>query len=139
VDAAKIATDAGLGAARINMIMQAAFYQLSKVILPKEKAIDLLKEDIRKTYAHKGPKVINMNINAVDKALDGLIHVNVNPEWKYLEDDKETRNDQLRKGILGDIPDSVRNIMDPLVKLELKNSPVSTFQPGGGFETGTCE
>jgi len=86
-----------------------------------------------------------MNINAIDKAIEGMFQVEVKDEWKYLEDDKETRNDQLRKGILsknnvlGEIPKEVKNIMDPLVKLELKNSPVSTFQPGGGFETGTCE
>jgi Pyruvate/2-oxoacid:ferredoxin oxidoreductase gamma subunit len=49
VDAAKIASEAGLGASRINNIMQAAFYRLSKVILPWEKAVELLKDDVKKT------------------------------------------------------------------------------------------
>jgi len=109
------------------------------VISPRDKALDLLKDDIRKTYAHKGPDIINMNLKAVDKTIEGLLHVKINPEWKHLEDEKTTRVDNLRQGILGEVPEHVRNIMDPLVKLELKNSPVSVFTPGGGFETGTCE
>jgi len=40
--------------------MQAVFYYLSKAV-PKERAIEILKNDIAKTYKHKGEKVIQMN------------------------------------------------------------------------------
>jgi len=45
IDAVKIAGEVGLGG-RINMIMQTCFFKLANV-LPVEKAIGLLKEDIK--------------------------------------------------------------------------------------------
>ena len=52
IDAVKIAESVGLGG-RINMVMQAAFFKLSKV-LPVDDAIAYLKEAIEDTYGKKG-------------------------------------------------------------------------------------
>ena len=52
IDAVKIATELGLGG-RINMIMQAAFFQIAKVI-PPEEAFRYIKEAIEKTYGKEG-------------------------------------------------------------------------------------
>ena len=70
IDATRIAADAGLGQ-RINMVMQAAFYNLSGVLEP-DTAIKLLKQDIENVYGKKGPKVVKMNIDAVDQTLAAL-------------------------------------------------------------------
>jgi pyruvate-ferredoxin/flavodoxin oxidoreductase len=70
IDAVKIGAELGLGA-RINMIMQAAFFQIANVIPPKE-AFDYVKGAIKKTYGKKGDKVVQMNIDAVDRAVGAL-------------------------------------------------------------------
>ena len=67
IDAIKLGKKLGLGA-RINMIMQTAFFVISG-ILPKDKAIEAIKEAIVKTYGTKGEKVVNMNFAAVDAGI----------------------------------------------------------------------
>ena len=67
IDAVKIATELGLGG-RINMIMQAAFFQIAKVI-PPEEAFRHMKEAIQKSYGKKGQDVVKMNEAAVDGAV----------------------------------------------------------------------
>ena len=67
VDAYKVANETGMGA-RINTIMQTCFFAISKV-LPKDEAIGMIKDTIKKTYGVKGDKIVQMNFNAVDKAV----------------------------------------------------------------------
>jgi pyruvate-ferredoxin/flavodoxin oxidoreductase len=54
IDAVKIATELGLGG-RINMIMQAAFFQIANVI-PPEKAFNYMKDAIKKTYGKRAKR-----------------------------------------------------------------------------------
>jgi pyruvate-ferredoxin/flavodoxin oxidoreductase len=56
IDAIKLGKQLGLGA-RINMTMQTAFFTISG-ILPKDKAIQTIKDMIVKTYGAKGEKVV---------------------------------------------------------------------------------
>ncbi|NLY91370.1 MAG: pyruvate:ferredoxin (flavodoxin) oxidoreductase, partial [Firmicutes bacterium] len=70
IDAVKIASEVGLGG-RINMIMQVAFFKIAKVI-PFEDAVLYIKDAIKKTYGRKGDKIVNMNIQAVDRAIEAL-------------------------------------------------------------------
>ena len=56
IDAVKIGAELGLGA-RINMIMQAAFFQIANVI-PPEEAFNYMKAAIKKTYGKKGDKIV---------------------------------------------------------------------------------
>jgi len=60
IDGIALGKKLGLGA-RINMIMQTAFFSISGV-LPKDKAIEAIKKAIVKTYGAKGEKVVNMNL-----------------------------------------------------------------------------
>ncbi len=75
IDALKLAAAIGLGA-RINMIMQTAFFLISNVIT-KDEAITKIKEAIKKTYGVKGDKVVTMNYGAVDAAVKNIVAVNV--------------------------------------------------------------
>ncbi|MCW8850064.1 MAG: 2-oxoacid:acceptor oxidoreductase family protein [Melioribacteraceae bacterium] len=77
IDAVKIASELGLGG-RINMIMQAAFFHIANVI-PPEEAFNYMKDAIKKTYGKKGDKVVQMNVDAVDKAVDALKKVILTP------------------------------------------------------------
>ena len=70
IDAVKVAKEVGLKN-RINMVTQTAFFKLTNVI-PFEKATELLKAAIKKTYGQKGDDVVNMNYAAVDKAVETL-------------------------------------------------------------------
>lgn len=105
----------GLGK-HVNNVMQAVFYYLSKAV-PQDKAIEILKNDIAKTYKHKGEKVIEMNYKAVDEALSNLIRIEVKPEWINLSNDSETRMDKKRKNF-DEIPVVVTDLMDKMLSLE---------------------
>ena len=73
IDALSLAQAIGLGA-RINMIMQTAFFLISG-ILTKAEAIKAIKDAIQKTYGKKGEKVVKMNYDAVDAAVNNIVKV----------------------------------------------------------------
>ena len=69
----------GLGT-RINMVMQAAFFALAKVI-PLEDAVKYLKDSIVKSYGKKGQNVVDMNWAAVDAGVSEFHEVNYPASW----------------------------------------------------------
>jgi pyruvate-ferredoxin/flavodoxin oxidoreductase len=73
IDAVALGLALGLGA-RINMIMQTAFFMISG-ILTQEEAIAAIKKAIKKTYGKKGEKVVQMNYGAVDEAIKNIVQV----------------------------------------------------------------
>ena len=73
IDATKVARDSGMGG-RINTIMQVCFFALSGV-LPRDEAIEAIKNSIKKTYGKKGEEVVQMNLQAVDNTLAHLHEV----------------------------------------------------------------
>ncbi|MGD8329405.1 MAG: pyruvate:ferredoxin (flavodoxin) oxidoreductase, partial [Acidobacteriota bacterium] len=75
IDAMPVAEQAGMGK-RINTIMQTCFFALSGV-LPRDEAIECIKNAIKKTYTKKGDEVVRRNWAAVDMALDHLHQVEV--------------------------------------------------------------
>jgi pyruvate-ferredoxin/flavodoxin oxidoreductase len=70
INAIKLGEELGLGA-RINVIMQTAFFRISGII-PLEQAIDEIKGAIKKSYGKSGDKVVAMNNAAVDEALRNI-------------------------------------------------------------------
>ncbi len=70
VNALEVARETGMGV-RINTIMQTCFFALAG-ILPREQAIEQIKETIRKTYGKRGESVLRRNFAAVDAALEGM-------------------------------------------------------------------
>jgi len=73
IDAVSLGLALGLGA-RINMIMQTAFFLISG-ILTEDEAIKAIKNAIKKTYGKKGDKVVEMNYSAVDGAVKNIVEV----------------------------------------------------------------
>jgi len=124
IDATDIAQEIGLGN-RINMIMQAAFFKLSKVI-PLDDAIKYIKDAIKKTYGKKGEKIVNMNYKAVDRGIDALKKVEVPDSWK---DAVETVDI-----VKAQEPDYIKNILRVVNRQEGNTIPVSAFV---GVEDGT--
>ena len=64
MDASGLAEKFGLNG-KINMLCVEAILKLSRVI-PFEKAVEILKNDVRKTFAHKGEVVIQKNFQIID-------------------------------------------------------------------------
>ena len=128
VDAISIAREVGLGN-RINMIMQAAFFKLAKV-LPIDEAIKLLKESVEKTYGSKGAKIVEMNWQAIDRGVDALVKVEVPSSWKDAKDEDTTLKDE---------PEFITKVMHPMNRQEGDSLPTSAFvdAPDGTFPTGT--
>ena len=75
IDAGRIAREAGL-AGRINIVLQTCFFAISGV-LPREQAIDRIKESITKTYGKRGAEVVARNHAAVDRDARGAAPVEV--------------------------------------------------------------
>ncbi|MCD6596858.1 MAG: pyruvate:ferredoxin (flavodoxin) oxidoreductase, partial [Bacteroidales bacterium] len=130
INATKIAQQIGLGS-RTNTIMQSAFFKVSEVI-PYEQAVDEMKKAIVKSYGNKGEEIVNMNFGAVDKGGD-VTEIEVLAEWKNLKPvaPKDTRN----------IPDFIKNVVEPINALKGNDLPVSTFvgREDGTFPPGTAQ
>lgn len=117
INATKIAAEVGLGG-RTNMVMQAAFFNLSQV-LPLDEAVKLLKGAIVKDYGAKGDDIVRMNYAAVEQGIDALHKVEVKDSWK----NADTTKDFKIKGA----PDFINNILIPMNRQEGNDLPVSTF------------
>jgi pyruvate-ferredoxin/flavodoxin oxidoreductase len=129
IDAYGIAKEIGLGA-RINTIMQTAFFILSE-ILPKEEAIDKIKKFIKKTYGSRGEKILTMNYAAVDEA-PGHLH-------KIDYPDKVTSEREMLPPVPAEAPEYVREVIGKMIAKEGDDLPVSAFAPDGTFPTGTTK
>jgi len=123
INAVDIASSIGLGG-RINMVTQSAFFKLANVI-PIDEAVPLLKDAIKKTYGKKGEKIVAMNCEAVDKALDAIVEINVPASWRDAKDEAKEEKD---------VPEFIKKIVEPVNAQQGNKLPVSTFV---GIEDGT--
>jgi pyruvate-ferredoxin/flavodoxin oxidoreductase len=128
INAEKIASEVGLGG-RINMIMQTAFFKLANVI-PVDDAIAYLKDQIKKLFAKKSQKIVDMNFAAVDQALDNLVEIEYPESWAEATGKSATEKDE---------PDFVKNVMRPILAQQGDKLPVSAFQPDGIFPVDTSK
>ena len=128
IDAVKIAAEVGLGG-RINMIMQAAFFKIANVI-PPEEAFNYLKQAIKKTYGKKGEKVVQMNVDAVDKAVGAMKKIEVPASWATAGQEAYMKEDE---------PEFVQEVMRPMLAQQGDKLPVSVLPPDGVFPTATTK
>jgi len=129
IDAIGLAAELGLGA-RINVIMQTAFFKISNII-PIDTAVEAIKDSIQKTYGRKGQKVVEMNYAAVDGALDKVYEVTF--------PDKVTSKIKMRPAVPEDAPDFVKEVTAELIALRGDKLPVSKMPVDGKFPTGTTK
>ena len=128
IDAVAIASEVGLGG-RINMIMQTAFFKLANVI-PVEEAVDYLKDQIKKLFAKKSERLVEMNVTAVDQTLDNLVEIAYPESWAEAGGSPPAAKDE---------PDFVRNVMRPILAQQGDKLPVSAFRPDGIFPVDTSK
>ena len=130
IDATKVAHDSGMGG-RINTVMQVCFFALSGV-LPKDEAIEAIKNSIRKTYGKKGEEVVRMNLQAVDNTLAHLHEVP--PAGR-----QRNGTGPLLPPISPASPEFVRNVLGKIAAGDGDDLPVSAFPIDGTFPTGTTQ
>ena len=129
IDATQVAQDANLGK-RANTVLQTCFFAISG-ILPREEAIQKIKDAIVKSYSHKGEKVVKMNFNAVDKALENLFQVDYP---KVLTSEKQLAS------AMRNAPDGfVTDVLEKILAGFGDELPVSAFTIDGTFPTGTSQ
>jgi pyruvate-ferredoxin/flavodoxin oxidoreductase len=130
IDATKVAHDSGMGG-RINTVMQVCFFALSGV-LPKDEAIEAIKNSIRKTYGKKGEEVVKMNLQAVDNT---LAHLHEVPAAGF----KRNGTGPLLPPISPAAPEFVRRVLGKIAAGDGDELPVSAFPNDGTFPTGTTQ
>jgi pyruvate-ferredoxin/flavodoxin oxidoreductase len=130
IDAYKVAQETGMGG-RINTIMQTCFFALSKV-LPREDAIQKIKEAIQKTYSKKGKEVVEKNFAAVDTTLANLVEVLVPKEV-----DKNAK--PLPPIVSDKAPSFVKNFVAKIMQGEGDQLPVSALPIDGTYPSGTTK
>ena len=129
IDAISIAGEIGLGA-RINVIMQTAFFKISGII-PIAEAVKSIKDAIKKTYGKKGEKVVEMNNAAVDSALDKVFEVEIG--------DKVTSKMKMHPPVPDDAPEFVKNVTAEIIAGRGDKLPVSKMPCDGKFPTATTK
>ena len=115
----------------LMVCLQAAFYGVSGV-LPKDEALELLKNSISEQYARKGPDVVGKNHKAVDVTLENLKRIEYPSSWLTA-----TTGGRRPGNEVFERPEFVKSVMDPVLALEGDKLPVSTFEPGGYQPIGT--
>ncbi len=129
IDALKISNEVGLGA-RINTVMQTAFFLVSGVLDRKE-AIEMIKQSIKSSYIKRGQAIVDMNWKAVDMTDAALVEVKVpaklsgkfTPMKKLIPDDANT---------------FVKTVMEPIMREKGDEITVSQMPIDGVIDVGTA-
>ncbi|MHC5083483.1 MAG: pyruvate:ferredoxin (flavodoxin) oxidoreductase, partial [Planctomycetota bacterium] len=129
IDAISIAEELGLGA-RINVIMQTAFFKISGVI-NIDTAIGAIKGAIKKSYGKKGDKIVAMNNDAVDAALDKIEEVQVPATADSVH--------KMVKMVPDDAPEFVQEVTAEIMAGRGDQLPVSKMPCDGKFPTATTQ
>ncbi len=129
IDAYEVAQNTGMGQ-RINTIMQTCFFAISGV-LPRNQAIQEIKNAIKKTYGKRGAAVVERNYAAVDQAVAHMHEVKV----PAVADNILTRRPPVPEGA----PEFVRDVLGMMIAREGDNLPVSVLPNDGTYPTGTTK
>jgi pyruvate-ferredoxin/flavodoxin oxidoreductase len=129
IDAYSIAKDCGLGG-RINTVMQICFFMLTSII-PKEYAIEKVKDAVRKTYGKRGESIVNANLKAIDRAQNSLHEIKIPSE--------ASSRFERRAPVPAEAPEFVKERTAKMIAGKGDYLPVSAFEPDGTFPSGTLK
>ena len=134
INAIDLAIEIGMGK-RNNTILQSAFFTLAKV-MPQEDAIAYMKEKATASYLKKGQDVVDMNHKAIDLGATAFKKIDVPADWANAVDEDETIQREGKAELLT----QVKNILDPIGKMDGDSLPVSSFMPhvDGQWELGAA-
>jgi len=128
INALDIAKGVGLGG-RINTVMQAAFFIISSV-LERDKAIELIKKAIEKTYLKKGKNIVEMNWAAVDRTAEALEEIPV-------PDSLPEKCVEMKQLVPDDSNEFIKNVIEPIMREKGDSITVSQMPYDGYVQSGT--
>jgi pyruvate-ferredoxin/flavodoxin oxidoreductase len=129
INAYQVAKENQLGN-RTNTIMQTCFFAISGV-LPRDEAIEKIKDSIRKTYGKRGEPVVRQNFAAVDSALEHLHEVAVPADV--------TSTFEIPPAVSAAAPDFVQQVTAEIIAGRGDNLPVSAFPVDGTYPVATAQ
>ncbi len=129
IDAYQVARETGMGS-RMNTILQTCFFAISKV-LPRDEAIEAIRQSIRDTYGKKGDEIVQQNLRAVDATLAHMFEVAI-PE-------KVTSQIEMPPAFAAGAPKFERDVLSVIYAGHGDDLPVSAFPVDGTFPTGTAK
>ena len=117
-------------AGRINTIMQTCFFAISGV-LPRDEAIEKIKDAIAGTYGRKGRELVEKNFEAVDHTLDNLHEVKVPAATQHAH--------AARRSCRSQAPEFVQKVTAMMMAGRGDELPVSAMPADGTYPTGTTQ
>ena len=129
IDAVTLARKTGMGA-RINTIMQTAFFKIAG-ILPVDESIELLKKYAKKAYSKKGDDVVKKNWDCIDAARDAVEEVAypAAPSGKL----------KMPPTVSPDAPEFVQKVTAELMAQRGDKMPVSALPVDGTWPVSTTQ
>jgi len=124
-----VAEKTGMGQ-RVNTIMQTCFFAISG-ILPRDEAIQKIKDAIKKAYGKKGEKIVQMNYAAVDAAV-GNMHQLDYPA-------APTSTIEMPPPVPAHAPQFVQEVTGEIIAGRGDDIPTSKFPVDGTFPLGTTQ
>lgn len=128
IDGIRLGEEIGLGP-RINVIMQTAFFKIANII-PLDTVVAEIKDAVVASYSKAGEKVVNMNKEAVDRALDSIAEVTPGAVDSKL---------RIHGAIEGDAPEFVKTTTAAIIEAKGQDLPVSAMPCDGTFPVGTAK
>jgi pyruvate-ferredoxin/flavodoxin oxidoreductase len=127
IDATTVAREAGIPG-RTNTVLQTCFFGISGV-LPREEALQRIKDAIAKTYGAKGTDVVQRNYAAVDATLAQLQQVQVPA--------RATGSRPLLPVVASGAPAFVQTVIAAMLAGKGDDLPVSAFPVDGTYPSAT--
>lgn len=128
IDAYAVASNNGLGK-RINTIMQTCFFAISS-ILSTDRAINVIKAAVEKSYAQKGAHILKNNFQAIDECLASLHAVEVPGQV--------SSSFEIPSPVADSAPAFVKNVTAEIIAGRGDEIPVSLLPVDGTFPVGTA-
>jgi pyruvate-ferredoxin/flavodoxin oxidoreductase len=128
VDANRIAREVGLPG-RINVVLQTCFFAITGV-LPTETALARVKSAVTTSYGGYGTDVVERELAAVDRAIEGLHRIEV--------PDAVTSAREPAPLIAADAPEFVRTVTAEMIAGRGDGLPVSALPVDGTYPSGTA-
>ena len=129
IDAYQVARATGMGS-RMNTILQVCFFAIFQV-LPRDEAIEAIRQSIRDTYGKKGEEVVQKNLTAVDETLAHLHEVKI--------PNTVTSAIELPPPFSNAAPRFEGDVLGSIYAGHGDDLPVSAFPCDGTFPTGTAK
>ncbi|MCC8077660.1 MAG: pyruvate:ferredoxin (flavodoxin) oxidoreductase [Oscillospiraceae bacterium] len=133
IDAINLAMQIGMGK-RTNTILQSAFFVLAG-ILPKQDALQYMKDAATHSYMKKGADIVELNHKAIDAGADALVKIDVPAAWADAPDAAAAAHISSENQRLAE---QVESITVPVERMDGDRLPVSAFvkHADGTYEVG---